>query len=276
MANKTIIALKRANEKLKKENAKLKEKIHSLEQKSISSEDELILKIMKLMPFSIWACDRNFIIKLWSGRCETFYGYNKEEAVGKNYLELFVAEDEKYISKTDCISIIDKDMKFYNCYAEDETKENTKLKLLTNCLRVKHNDEYLQAEMGLEVSDFEEKKEIYKNTLKKGIEKRMQEKAEREQARLINEFAETTVSLQFEKGKINKSLDEKIQHYSNLNNSDDKSVNREYIEDELEKFKSQKVEFNKQISELEEEMKDLIKNESFKNKLDEIIRRYKE
>lgn len=267
-------SLKRSKERLEKENASLKKKISLLEESSITDEDRLILGIVKEMPFSIWACDINFKIKLWSGKCKEFYGYSKEQVLGKNYLDIFIAEDERQASKIDCKDIINKGKVFNNCYAEDKTQDGKTLKLLTNCVRVDNNGQYLQAEMGLEVSDFAEKKEKHTKVIREGIKHIEEEKAKRKFELIITEMTEMPLLLETKRNDINKKLDEKILHYQNLLSENDTSLNRKLCEEELNNFINQKRVFNEEISSLQSEMKDLIKNKTFKDKFNKILNQF--
>jgi PAS domain S-box-containing protein len=142
-------------EALKKEVARLQST------KSISRDERLKLAILRRLPFTIWACDRNFHIVLWSGKCEEIYGYTAERAIGTNYVDLFVDPPEKEQSKADCLKIIDNDMVQKNFLAYDQASDGSRRTMLTNCFRIRdeENGEYLQAEVALEISDLELRKE---------------------------------------------------------------------------------------------------------------------
>lgn len=124
-------------------------------QRAFSEEDQFLLKILDDSPFTIWASDRNCIIKFWKGQCEVLYGYKKEQALGKDFVDLFVAEDEKKAAREDQLKIIDSGEVFHNI-ANDMAKNGNTLRLLTNCWRMKapHSDEYWNVEMGLIVDFF--------------------------------------------------------------------------------------------------------------------------
>ena len=130
-------------------------------QRAFSYDDRIKLEILDHLPFTVWASDRNCIIKYWGGKCEALYGFTAEDAVGKDFVDLFVAEDEKPAARNDQISIIDHDVKFHNI-ANDIAKTNNTLRLLTNCARFKDpkTGEYWNGEIGLIIDYFDQEKEI--------------------------------------------------------------------------------------------------------------------
>lgn len=149
----------RTKEELIKEIARLNGIICDFSNKqSINREDRLKLAILERVPFSMWACDRNFKIVLWTCNCEKMYNVSKEEAIGTDYLELFVDEVEKDQSKLDCLRIIDTDYVQHNFLAFDRRKNSDNIWILTNCFRIydEENKEYLQAEVALNIEDLEQ------------------------------------------------------------------------------------------------------------------------
>lgn len=129
-------------------------------QRAFTYEDRLKLAILDESPFTIWASDRNCAITLWEGRCETLYGYSRDYAIGKDYVDLFVAPDEQPAARRDQISIIDDAAIFHNI-ANDKAKAGNTLPLLTNCFRIKdpRTGEYWNAEMGLIIDYFDQERE---------------------------------------------------------------------------------------------------------------------
>lgn len=122
--------------------------------RAFTYEDQMKLAFVDGSPFTIWASDRDCKIKFWAGQCEELYGYKKNEVIGKDFVDLFVAENEKKAAREDQISIIDGGAIFHNI-ANDIGKKGNTLRLLTNCWRMKPpgSDEYLNFEMGL-IVDF--------------------------------------------------------------------------------------------------------------------------
>lgn len=152
----------------------LRQRIAELEQRRAASrEDRLKLAILDRSPFTMWACKRNFEIVLWSANCEGIYGYSEADAIGQNYLELFVSPPEREQSEIDCLRIIDEDYVQNNFLAYDQAKDKTVRTVLTNCFRIwdKELDDYLQAEVALEVSDLELRKEEHRRLREVGIER---------------------------------------------------------------------------------------------------------
>ena len=102
---------------------------------TLSKEDKFKLEIMNHAPFSAWACDRNFDIVFWSAGTAKLYGYTGKDAIGKKYLDLFVSEEERERSASDCLSVIDNGIELRNFLAYDQLSNGTKRALLTNCFR---------------------------------------------------------------------------------------------------------------------------------------------
>ncbi len=135
--------------------------IKSIEnQRAYTYEDQMKLAILDESPFTIWASDRECKITLWCGKCEALYGYTKKQAIGQDYISLFVAEDERVAARADQLSIIDKGAIFHNI-ANDVGRNGNVLRLITNCFRIKDpkSGEYWNAEMGIVVDFYEQEKE---------------------------------------------------------------------------------------------------------------------
>ena len=147
---------KKTRKELLNEIEKLKKMVNEFKKKrSITREDQLKLALIDKAPFTLWACNRDFKIALWNGNCESIYQFKKEDAIGKNYLTLFVGKPERYQSEMDCIKMIDEDYIQKNFLAWDISKVGNRRTMLTNCFRIwdEDNQEYLQAEIALEISD---------------------------------------------------------------------------------------------------------------------------
>ena len=155
---------KMTKEELIEEINKLKKNASKLEKEFvINREDKLKLEILKKVPFTMWACDREFKIILWTCGSAFVYKYNKKEAIGKNYLELFVDPLEIEHSKKDCIEIIEDDMKQVDFIAIDLSKNGGRPMLATNCFRIwdEVTQDYLQAEVSLDITNIQEKMSEY-------------------------------------------------------------------------------------------------------------------
>lgn len=128
--------------------------------RAFSFEDQMKLLILDESPFTIWASDRDCKITFWSGKCEALYGYTASQAMGQDYVDLFVAEDERVAARKDQLSIIDDGTVFHNI-ANDQGKNGNVLHLITNCRRIKNpvDGEYWNAEMGLIIDYYEDERE---------------------------------------------------------------------------------------------------------------------
>ncbi len=121
------------------------------------AEQRLKLAIIERAPFSMWACSRDYEIVLWTANAAHLYGLSDSEVLGKNYLDLFVDAPEREQSQIDCLRVIDEDYKQSNFFAYDRRQDGSRLLLLTNVFRIYDNvrEQYLQAEVALNVSDLE-------------------------------------------------------------------------------------------------------------------------
>lgn|GEM_PF-6086272 len=128
-------------------------------QRAFTYEDRMKLAILDESPFTVWASDKDCKIRLWEGQSEALYGYTKAEVMGKDYVDLFVAEDERNAARIDQISIIDEGVKFHNI-ANDIGKYKNTLQLVTNCFRICdiETKEYWNAEMGLIIDYLDQEK----------------------------------------------------------------------------------------------------------------------
>ncbi len=138
-------------------------------QRAFTYEDRMKLAILDSLPFTIWASDRDCIIRLWEGQCEPMYGYKKEEVLGKNYVDLFVAKDEQAAARRDQLEIIDKNATFHNI-ANDHGRFGNILRLITNCCRIldPDNGDWLNAEMGVSIAYYEEEKQKLEENIAEG------------------------------------------------------------------------------------------------------------
>lgn len=169
----------KSREELLEELQGLRRRIKELESvRPISHDEKLLLDIIDRAPFTIWACNRDFIIKLWNKKCEENYGYRASEAIGKSFVELFVSEPEREQSRIDCLAIIDEDTVFENFLAWDKSRGNKDRVMLTNCFRIYDEGlkEFLQAEVGLEISDLELRTRDHRNLREVGIARLAEEK----------------------------------------------------------------------------------------------------
>jgi PAS domain S-box-containing protein len=124
-------------------------------------DDWLLLQIIRQARVTLWAAadaDENFAIRLWNPGAERIYGYSREEALGRNYLDLFVNPDEREKAVEDHERVMRHGEEFnWNFAAEDRTKDGTERTILGNCFRVwdQARGRYLIAELGIDLSDFQ-------------------------------------------------------------------------------------------------------------------------
>lgn len=131
--------------------------------RAFTYEDQMKLVILDSSRFTVWCSDRNCIIRFWSGQCQSLYGYTAEEAIGQDFVNLFVAEHERLAAREDQKKIIFDDEVFHNI-ANDEGRNGNILQLITNCRRITDpkTGEYWNAEMGLIIDNLEKERERLK------------------------------------------------------------------------------------------------------------------
>lgn len=240
---------KMTKEELIKEINKLKK------EKSISREDRLKLKILERIPFTMWACNRKFEIVLWTCGSACIYKYNKKDVIGKNYLDLFVHEVEREQSKKDCIEIIDNDMIQDNFIATDCSRNGKRPMLATNCFRIwdEETQEYLQAEVALDITNLQEKISEY-NECRVNWAKEIGEKE-----KTMKTFRASLVN------RLNEIHDDKIRSLVR------QEIERENYIKEIEKIRSKeeanklKLEYNKKNEKLRKALHD--KKDYFKTQI---------
>jgi len=114
--------------------------------------------IVMQAPLSIWAslgADDNYEIVAWNQGAEEIYGHMAKEAIGRNYLDLFISEEEREQSAADCDKILNEGQVFENFLATDKASDGSVRVMLTNCFRINdpRTSKHLQVEVALDVSD---------------------------------------------------------------------------------------------------------------------------
>lgn len=140
---------------------------------SNAEEIDLLTDFFNKAPISMWACDSNYNIVLWNSGAEDIYGYTKDEALGSNYLELFVDEFEEEQSKIDCDRVIKSGWMQQNCLAYDKNKYGEQRYMLTNVFRIRpsFSVEAYQAEIGVVINDLGLRKDEHRKLRELGIKR---------------------------------------------------------------------------------------------------------
>src|ERR1700694_5637647 len=116
----------KTKDQLIEELEQLRTKFVALERSQLTHEQKIKLAIFDRVPFSIWACDRDFKIVLWNLGAEENYGCRSHDALGSDYSELFVDVVEQEQSRKDCRRTIDDNISFTNFIAYDHTRDGTR------------------------------------------------------------------------------------------------------------------------------------------------------
>jgi PAS domain S-box-containing protein len=117
---------------------------------------QLKLAIFDRLPMPVWACDRTCRIVFWNDAAARLYGFPEHEAIGQDFVELFVNVPEREKARIDCIDIIDNNRNIRNM-ADDLDKHGNTRTLVTQCFPVYNVQGYpgLQVEVSYEVQDIE-------------------------------------------------------------------------------------------------------------------------
>ncbi len=152
----------------------------------------LALSFMRGAPVSMWACNREFSIVLWTPGAESIYGISQSDAIGKNYLELFVDPPEREQSRIDCIRVIDEGWTQCNCLAYDVGPDGNRRHMLTNVFRIREprTGGYLQAEIGVQINDLGLRVDDHRRLRELGIEllSKQSDSLEREKSALTQQL----------------------------------------------------------------------------------------
>jgi hypothetical protein len=126
---------------------------------ALSWENRMILKMIDASPFTFWASDKSYKVRLWAGKCEEVYN---RKMLGKEFHE-FISRMERRNAMRDSVLIIDatsdtiaqKILDYKNYYTKDlgGTSSFTEVGLITNSMQLYDDDscEYLYAEIGLPI-----------------------------------------------------------------------------------------------------------------------------
>jgi len=117
----------------------------------------LFAEIAANVSASFWAAagpESNYEIRLWNRGAERLYGFSREQAIGENYLTLFVNELERDQAVIDHDDIRRTGREFRNL-ANDIMSDGTERLLLTVgfSLYDRNAQEHLLAELGIDVTD---------------------------------------------------------------------------------------------------------------------------
>ena len=145
-----------------------------------SLENRLAEELFMQSHVSMWACDEELRIVLWNRGAEDIYGYPAEAVIGKRYLELFVDEAEREDSQADTESTIGTGVRYKNFLAYDRDPKGGVRYMLTNCFRITDPDtgKHYAAEVGVEISDLELRKDEHRTLRELGIARREAKRSE--------------------------------------------------------------------------------------------------
>lgn len=137
--------------------------IEQATRKGLSLEDKTILSFFKNLPdnISVWASrgkNDNYEIVFWNKGAENIYGYGSKESLHKNFLTLFICDEQRKDAEADCSTIIQTGTPYKNNIATDTNRYKKRITLITNTFRVddyEREGEFLQGEIGLDVTDLQ-------------------------------------------------------------------------------------------------------------------------
>ena len=148
-------------------------------------EKRLAAELCMQSHVSIWACDAEFRIVLWNRGAEDIYGYPAEAVIGKRYLELFVDEDERDNSQQNTLNTITAGIRIKNLLGYDHDPVGKVRHMLINCFRITDPEtgECYSAEIGIEISDLELRRDEHRTLRELGIAQRAARRSELQRRR---------------------------------------------------------------------------------------------
>jgi PAS domain S-box-containing protein len=164
--------VQKSRAELLQEVTELRQKLKALlESDGLERDDLLCLAVLQRAPLAMWAADRHCRIQLWTEGAARLYGYTAEEAIGADFVDLFVDEPEQEAARKDCVRVIDSDAVFKNFLAGDKTANGQQRLMLTNSFRVYDltTSEMLQAEVAVDISDLETSRTNFQRLLEVGV-----------------------------------------------------------------------------------------------------------
>ncbi len=141
---------------LKREVARLQQQLSEL-QEILGDDAQFKLAILERMPLTLWACDRECKIMLWNEAARKLYGYDKEQAIGSDFVDLFVDPLEGAQARMDVKLIVDNGKVIRNI-ANDKDSTGHIRRLLTHCFPVldKKSGDVFQVELSFDISDIKQ------------------------------------------------------------------------------------------------------------------------
>lgn len=141
--------------------------------RAINTNIALIVDLFQKAHVSIWACDADGSIILWSPGAAALYQLSEQQVRGKPYWELFVDVHERYAAIEDNVKVIDHGKPFLNQLAFDRSEDGKQRHMLTNCFRITDPEtgENFLAEIGVEISDLALKQNEHRTLREVGVER---------------------------------------------------------------------------------------------------------
>lgn len=145
---------------LKKKYVALLREHEQLANSVTATDAQIKLAIFDHLPNPIWACDRDCKIVFWNEGATRLYGYSRDEALGKDFVKLFVNPPEQEKARVDCADIIDNKRSIKNMADDIDKHGNTKT-VVTQCFPLYNIAGHLglQVELSYEVQDVDRLKE---------------------------------------------------------------------------------------------------------------------
>lgn len=175
--------------------------------RAFSWEDRMLLQMVDKSPFTFWASDKSYKVRLWKGKSSSVYA---RDMLGREFYE-FISRYERSNAMADSIKIINaKDTElaqlledFKNYYTEDIVGNKASIGIVTNTIQLIDDitGEALYAEIGVPIDlqkalkEFNERQEAFEEQIcefKNSCDELLSEanKAEKEIKKRINDKKE--------------------------------------------------------------------------------------
>ncbi|MDQ7909840.1 ATP-binding protein [Phytohabitans sp. ZYX-F-186] len=126
------------------------------------ADANLLIDVLRQAKLAVWVADNSdadYAIRLWNQGAERIYGFKRSEALGRNYLSLFVNPNERQQAIDSHRRIVESGEAYgWNYAADDVAKDGRTLTVLGNSFRVwdETRGRYLHAEVGIDISYLEQ------------------------------------------------------------------------------------------------------------------------
>ncbi len=142
-ANKLEDIVLQRTQQLQKANQELIDEVYVRKQaeKSFRSSSRHYKALIETAGSPIIVMDSNYIIKQWNSAAELLFGYSRDEIIGKNYIECFVAEHNQDETAWKITKVVESGVGTENIESETLAYDGSQRPMLWNINRISSSDD---------------------------------------------------------------------------------------------------------------------------------------